>query len=144
MAFDESMGAGVQKRTDPHCTVIAFAHGDLVVSGPQLPDTLIGVAEATAYLLDEKLKVVETHVENVVAETSLGQAVDLNAAAEAFGADPPGPGKADAFLELGFPETGAKMALFPSGRIVLNGAKTEEEINRMMQTVLDALGLELE
>ncbi|MFH0815654.1 MAG: hypothetical protein V1934_02405 [Methanobacteriota archaeon] len=142
MVSDEALGAGVQKRAEPQCTVLAFPHGELLITGPQLPHTLIGVGEATAFLISDDVIVESSQVENVVCEAKIASSIDLAAAAESFGIGPPDPSMQEPRLEIPF--DGAKAAIFPSGRIAVTGANDEEAINKVLVQILDTLGLELE
>jgi TATA-box binding protein (TBP) (component of TFIID and TFIIIB) len=144
MAVDRSLDAGVQKRQEPRCTVLAFPRGEILVTGPQLPHTLAGVGEATAFLLDEGLTVESSSVENIVCETTIAPSIDLAAAADAFGAEGCDPALPEPRLEVVFPETGVKAALFATGKVVLTGARDEETINGAIVHILETLGLDAE
>jgi TATA-box binding protein (TBP) (component of TFIID and TFIIIB) len=144
MVLDEALGAGVQRRAEPHCTVMAFPHGEILITGPQIPHTLLDVAEATAFLIADGMKVESSSVENVVCEATVATSIDLAAAAESFGLSPPDTAMPEPRLEIHFPEAGATSAVFASGRIVVTGANDEEAINKILGQVLDTLGLELE
>jgi TATA-box binding protein (TBP) (component of TFIID and TFIIIB) len=144
MVLDEALDAGVQRRTDPHCTVLAFPHGELLITGPQLPHTLLDVGEATAFLIANGTTVESSHVENVVCEASIASSIDLAAAAESLGVGLPDQAQPEPRLEITFTEVGATAAIFPSGRVVVTGANDEETINKVFGHILDTLGLELE
>jgi TATA-box binding protein (TBP) (component of TFIID and TFIIIB) len=144
MAPDEALNAGVQKRAEPHCTVLAFPHGELLISGPQLPQTIIDVGEATAFLIADGMTVASSQVENVVCEAMVASSIDMAVAAESFGAGPPDQSLPEPRLEITFTDVGATAAIFPSGRVVVTGANDEEAINKILGHVLDTLGLELE
>jgi hypothetical protein len=144
MSVDSALGAGVYRRPEPHCTILAFPHGELVISGPQLPHTLLGVGEATAFLLGDGLSVASSKVENMVCDAKLVPSIDLERAAEAFGADARDSSLPEPRLEVPIPETGATAALYASGRVVITGAKDEEAINETIHRILDALELDVE
>jgi len=144
MVLDEALDAGVQKRTDPHCTVLAFPHGELLVSGPQLPHTLMDVGEATAFLISDGTTVESSQIENVVCEAAVASTIDLPAAAESFGVGQPDLTHPEPRLELHFEDVGAKAAIFASGRVVVTGANDEDAINKVLGHVLNTLELELE
>ena len=144
MSVDSSLDAGVFKRPEPRCTILAFPHGELVISGPQLPHTLVGVGEATAFLLGDGLFVASSKVENMVCDTRLAQAIDLDRATEAFGAEARDQALPEPRLEVPVSETGATVALYASGRVVITGAKDEQAINETLQRIIETLDIDAE
>lgn len=144
MTVDEALGAGVLKRPDPQCTVLAFPHGEIIISGPQLPHTLVGVGEATAYLIGGGLAVESHRVENLVCDARIAHTIDLQFAADAFSVEGPSSPGPYPRIDVSFPAFGATAAIYPSGRVVITGARGEDEINDVILHLYETLGLDAE
>lgn len=126
-------------------TVMIFRSGKISITGAKHPDQIDSIAREIWEKLTEIDVPVqdtppETTIENIVANTTIGESINLNAAVIAFGLE-----NAEYEPEV-FPgmvyrdgETGVVCMLFASGKLVVVGAKTIKVSEQAVERVKSVL-----
>ncbi|MEM0340859.1 MAG: TATA-box-binding protein [Acidilobaceae archaeon] len=132
----------IYRLDQPRVTALIFKSGKMVVTGAKSVNTLVfAVKKIIKTLTNKGIPVhgrVQIQIQNIVASADLGTFVDLEKAALALPGSMYEPEQFPGLIYR-MDKPSVVLLIFSSGKMVITGAKREEEVSKAVDVIYDAL-----